>query len=412
MRDVALIGGGIVGIACALELLAAGRSVTIVEPGEPGAGTAAGSAGYLSDGEIFPLAQPTVWRDLPRLLLDPRSPLTIEPAALPALLGWGVRFLCATRGSRVRAATAALASLNRHANDALAGLAVRAGAAAYLRREGSLHVARAARVFERAASLVPLLATHGLRARVVGRDELLRLEPALDPSVCGAVEYPDAMRCTDPAAFGATLATFARARGATLVPAAARALRERTDGTWRVETTHGGVDAREVVVAAGVWSRALLRPLGYVVPLQAARGYHLMLPDAGVAPRRTLLFEDAHFCATPMDAGVRLAGTVEFAPLGSPPNYARAGMLFPAAADYLPGLRADGATRWMGNRPSFPDSLPAIGKAARHRNLFYCFGHEKLGLTQAAISAQAMATLVAGGTAPVDLSPFALERFL
>ena len=412
MDDVALIGGGIVGTACALELLAAGRSVSIVEAGDPGAGTAGGSAGYLSDGEIFPLAQPGVLRDLPSLLLDSRSPLVVHPGALPGLLGWGVRFAFAARPARVRAATSALASLNRLANDALFALAERADAAEYLKREGALHVAREPKAFAHARSLVPVLAEYGLHARVVEREELLALEPALAPGVAGAVEYPNSMRCTDPSAFGFALAARARASGATVLRARALSLQPTAGGGWNVRTTAGTLQARRVVVTAGVWSRALLRPLGHVVPLQAARGYHLMLPEPGIAVRRTLLFEDAHFCATPMDGGLRLAGTVEFAPLGSQPNFARSQILYPAAADYLPGLRGEGATRWMGNRPSFPDSLPAIGASVRQRNLFYCFGHEKLGLTQAAVSARAIAALIAGATPPVDLEPFALERFL
>ena len=385
--------------------------MAIVEPAEPGAGTAAGSAGYLSDGEIFPLAQPGILAGLPSLLFDPRSPLVVSPAALPGLAGWGARFIANARPARVRSATAALASLNRLANEALYALAERAGAEAYLRREGALHVAKAPAAFARARAVLPILAEYGLVARIVERDKLLRLEPALAPDVSGAVEYPNSMRCTDPAAFGWALAKRARGLGAAVIPSRVLSL-EWAHEAWRLRTSAGPFHAARVVVSAGVWSRGLLRPLGYVVPLQAARGYHLMLPEPQVVPRRTLLFEDAHFCATPMDGGLRLAGTMEFAPLGSPPNYARSDLLFPAAAEYLPGLSRDGATRWMGNRPSFPDSLPAIGAAARHRNLYYCFGHEKLGLTQAAVSAQAIAALVCDRAPVVDLRAFALARFL
>jgi D-amino-acid dehydrogenase len=410
MYDVALVGGGIIGTACALELLAAGRSVVTIEAGDPGAGTAAGSAGYLSDGEIFPLAQPAAVRALPSLAFDPESPLVIAPAAWPGLIGWGTRFLLAARPGRVRAGMRALASLNRLANDALYAMALRSKAARYLRREGALHVARSRRVFAHAASLVPILEEHGLTARVVERERLLQLEPSLSHDVSGAVEYPNSMRCTDPGAFGTALALDAVARGAIVLRARARAL-QAAGAAWRITTDGSPVEARSVVVTAGVWSRPLLRRLGYTVPMQAARGYHLMLPQPGASPQRTLLFEDAHFCATPMDGGLRLAGTVEFAPLGAPPNFVRADVLYGAAAAYLPNLRRDGATRWMGNRPSFPDSLPAIG-ASRHTGLYYCFGHEKLGLTQAAVSAQAVAALVTGADPPVDLAPFSLQRFL
>jgi D-amino-acid dehydrogenase len=411
VHDVAVIGGGIVGVACSLELLGTGTVALIAAEG-PGAGTAAGSAGYLSDGEIFPLAGPHTLRALPALLLDARGPLAIAPAAAPELLGWGLRFAFAARPARVRAATAALAALNRPANDALYLLAERAGAHGFLRREGALHVARSAAAFARARALIPVLAEHGLAARAVERDELAALEPALSPAVAGAVEYPHAMRCTDPAAFGARLAEHVRQLGATIAPGRATALDCRRDGTWRVTLERGTLDARQVVVAAGVWSRPLLRRLGYIVPVRAARGYHLMLPAPGVLPRRTLLFEDEHFCATPMDGGLRLAGTMEFARAGAPPDFSRARLLFAPAARYLPGLRDGSATQWMGNRPSFPDSLPAIGTARRHPTLHYCFGHEKLGLTQAAISARAVAALVSGRPASFDLRPYSLERFL
>lgn len=412
--DVAVVGGGIIGIACALELLAAGRTVVVVERGDPGAGTSGGSAGYLSDGEIFPVASPAVLRALPRMLFDRAGPLVLRPSYLPHMFGWGLRFFGAASPARIARGTAALASLNRVAIDALFALAERAGAGDLLVRDGGLHVAREPAVLAHAVRAISLLARHGIVAEAIDRAETLRRQPALDGDVAGAVVFPNAGRCVDPDAFGAALAAHARAAGATFVRAHARSL-EPHEGGWTVRTIDGAargcVRAVRVVVAAGAWSAPLLRPLGYRVPLAPARGYHLMLPDPGVTLRRTVLFEDVHFCATPMRAGLRLAGTVEFARIDAPPDMRRADMLFDLAARYLPGLRRDGATRWMGVRPAFPDTLPAISAVPKHSGLFACFGHEKLGLTQAAISARCIAALVQERPADVDLAPFALGRF-
>jgi D-amino-acid dehydrogenase len=180
---------------------------------------------------------------------------------------------------------------------------------------------------------------------------------------------------------------------------------------WRVVTSQGEIAADRVLVTAGVWSGALLRPLGYRVPIDTERGYHLMLPAPGITLTRPVVMAEGFFCVTPMTGGLRLAGTVELAGTKASMDPRRSDILFDLAAPYLPGLSRDGATRWMGFRPSFPDSRPAIGAAGRHRNLTYSFGHQHLGLTQAAVSARCIADLIAQRPPPVDLTPFSLGRF-
>ena len=128
-------------------------------------------------------------------------------------------------------------------------------------------------------------------------------------------------------------------------------------------------------------------------------------------PARTLLFEEDHFCATPMTGGLRLAGTVEFAGLDAPPNFYRSDVLYDVARTYLPALRREPASRWMGSRPSLPDSLPVIGRLPRHRAIVAAFGHERRGLMQSAITARCVADLVEDRTPPLDLAPFRIERF-
>jgi D-amino-acid dehydrogenase len=112
-----------------------------------------------------------------------------------------------------------------------------------------------------------------------------------------------------------------------------------------------------------------------------------------------------------MHGGLRLAGTVEFAALDAPADPRRSDILFDLAEPYLPGLSKVGATRWMGNRPVLPDSLPAIGAAARHPGVFYNFGHHHVGLTHAAASARILAAVIAGRSPPVDVSLLSLDRF-
>ncbi len=408
--DVAVIGGGIIGTCSALTLQQRGHGVTIVEPTELGAGTAAGSAGYLAWDDIFPIPSPSVVAGLARMLLDRRGPLVIAPAYLPHMIGWGLRFLAAARPSAVRRAIAALAPLNRLAEASLYDLASLAGAQRYLVRETVFHICRTAKTLAAAERLLPILAAEGFPAQLLDRHALRAQEPALRDGLSGAIVFPDSGRCTNPGAFGASLATHFLSHGGALLKARATELERDGDG-WLVRTNAEALHAKRVVIAAGVWSGPLMAALGYRVPLEAARGYHLMLADPGVVPARTLLFEEDHFCATPMEEGLRLAGTVEFASLSAPMNPYRADLLYDVAHGYLPQLRRDPATRWMGNRPSLPDSLPIIAELHHHPGIVAAFGHERRGLTQSGVTARCVADLVERKQPPVDLAPFRVERF-
>ena len=169
--------------------------------------------------------------------------------------------------------------------------------------------------------------------------------------------------------------------------------------------------AHRVVLAAGAYSRPLAARLGSRLPLDAERGYHVMLPRAGIDLKRTIVNGDRYFGMTPMLGGLRLAGTVELASVGAAPNYARADSLLRAARHSFPLLGETGATRWMGCRPSLPDSLPVLGRSPVHPDVYFAFGHGHLGLTGAATTGKIIADLVADRAAPIDITPFRADRF-
>jgi D-amino-acid dehydrogenase len=176
------------------------------------------------------------------------------------------------------------------------------------------------------------------------------------------------------------------------------------------------IDGREqpverVVLAAGAGSRALAALLGTPLPLEAERGYHITIADPGVMPRRPVTNRDASFACAPMDMGLRLAGTVEFAGLDAPPNWKRARLLQEQAARMFPGVRLDKVSRWAGNRPSFPDGLPVLDRAPGLENAWFVFGNSHFGLTAGPVMGRAVADLVAGRRPGIDISPFRAGRF-
>ncbi|MGH7737808.1 MAG: NAD(P)/FAD-dependent oxidoreductase [Candidatus Tyrphobacter sp.] len=411
--DVAVVGSGIIGTMTALALQDAGLRVVAIEEREAGAGTASGSAGYVHDGEIFPLGTPQLLATLPRLIFDPLGPLVFRLSYAPRMAGWGLRFLQSMRPSAVARATEALASLNRLAVEALASAAAAANAQSLLVHGGGLKVARTQRTLAEFKGELATLQRVGIPARAVGAEELRSMEPAVGNDNAGALFFPNSAHCVDPALFGRRLATLVRSRGS-ILHAHVDALVAQPHGTWVAHTddrAQANVRVRSVIVCAGHRSNELLRPLGYRVPIAAARGYHLMLERPGVELRYPIIFHEPHFAATPMSGGMRLAGTMEFSDPDAPPDLRRAHMLYDIAQRYIPDLRNGAATTWMGVRPAMPDSLPAIGRARHHDNLYYGFGHGHLGFTQAAITARCIAGLLTDRTPPIDLTPFDLARF-
>jgi D-amino-acid dehydrogenase len=168
-----------------------------------------------------------------------------------------------------------------------------------------------------------------------------------------------------------------------------------------------------LVVCAGAFSRLLCEQLGDRVMLESERGYHIVLPDPGIGLSRSISYARTPGVATPMEMGLRLAGTDEFAGLEADPNYARADALWKIFKQLLPGLREpDGsASRWMGHRPGTPDSLPVIGPSIAVENVHYGFGHGHMGLTWGPTTGRLLADMMSQQTANIDLTPFHIKRF-
>ncbi len=410
-RRALVIGAGIVGVATALQLQQDGWQVTVVDPEDPGERTSSGNAGLIATHSVTPLAMPGVLRQVPRMLVDPDSPLAIRWPYLPRLVPWLAHFVRASAPARVEALSQALADMMRRALEAYGPLVRSAGAEDLLRRQGVLFAFASERSLAAAAPDLELRKRRGVAMETLRDGELRQLVPALAREVRWGVLFPDVAHTIDPKALTKALAHHLRERGATFLRTSAEGFGFGPAGVAEVHTPAGAQPADITVVAAGAWSRPLAAALGSPVPLDTERGYHVMLPAPGVELRLPVVSGDLRFTMTPMVGGLRLAGTVEFAGLDAPPNPARNRLVMRHAKRLLPELSLGDAQFWMGHRPSLPDSLPVLGRSPHHRNAYFAFGHGHLGLTAAAITGQAIADEAAGRAPPFDLAPFRADRF-
>jgi D-amino-acid dehydrogenase len=414
-EQVVVIGAGIVGLCCAIYLQRDGRKVVVLDPGGPGEGASYGNAGGLNGSSIVPVAMPGVLAKVPHWLLDPEGPLSIRLRYLPQLLPWLYRFVRAGRPELVRQQARALRGLLAPTVDMHRELAASVGAADLIQRSGLLIVYRSDASFAADAEANRLRADNGVKIDELNQDELRQIEPTLSPAYTRARFISENGYVRNPL-------RLSRALAETLVANGGEIRRERAEGfafaDGKVEavlTSTGPIPAAAVVLAAGAHSKPLAAQLGETVPLDTERGYHAMIKAPEVAPRLPIMDAEAKFVATPMEQGLRMAGTVEFAGLEAPPDWRRARVLLRHGQSMFPGLprsvAEDRVALWMGFRPSMPDSLPVIGPTRRYPNAFLAFGHGHVGLIGAPMTGRAIADLVAGRPPAIDLAPFGAARF-
>ena len=409
---VVVVGAGIVGLCVAWHLARRGDRITLVDRDEPGLGASYGNSASLSSSSVAPLGMPGVVKSAPRMLLDPASPLRVAPGYWLKAAPWLARFIAASRPERVEAISNALASLLRPAIERHVEILRQIEAMDLLRCEGQLVVYRDAEQLAKDSASWELRRRHGYDVRELDRAGILSLEPAIGPAYTVGVFQPDQAMVANPYRYSRTLAQALADRGVTIRRDQVSAIEIAQGRATGVRASQGSLAADAVVLCAGAWSTELLRPLGYRIPLESQRGYHITLQDTGIDIRRPVVSADRKVFITNQESGLRVGGTVEFAGLDAPPNKARAELLLKDLTAVFPQARLSGPrSDWMGHRPCLPDSLPVIGESPDHPGLWLAFGHGHLGLTGAAVTGDALARAFHREAPLLDLTPFSAARF-
>ena len=414
-KTVGVIGAGMVGVLAATFLQRAGHNVFIVDPGNPGEGTSFGNAGCLNASSVVPMSMPGTIKNVPRWLSDPMGPLVVRWSYLPALAPWLIRFIAAGTPDRVRAQARALRPLLAPSVEMLSSLLKDQGSDGLVQHVGHLFVYRSDASWRKERLAWDLRRENGIVWDELDANELRQVEPNLSRDYVKGAVVRENGHTTNPHRLVNTLfETFLRNGGRL---ERTRAVGFDLDGARlkAIRTQDGLLSADAAVVAAGIWSRPLAGELGDRVPLETERGYHLMIRDAEVVPRMPITDADGKFVVTAMELGLRAAGTVELAGLNAPPNWERARVLlthlrrmFPSLQESYPDERV---SKWMGHRPSLPDSLPVIGPSRRSPDVIYAFGHGHIGMASAPMTGKLVAELVTGEQTSIDVAPFRPARF-
>ncbi len=409
--QVTIVGAGIVGVSSAAWLQRAGFTVTLVDSGPVGEGASFGNAGNISPGAVVPYTIPGFLKKVPGWLLDPQGPLAVRPGYLLKVLPW---ILAAVKCGKTEAAlktSRAMRELHRGTFEAYDALTRNTEAAALIERCGQLYVSERPDTAQGSQIAQFMREAAGVKMIVLGENGIRDMEPSLAPIFKSGMLLPDNGRCKNPHQLVQILAREAERNGASILRGKVTGF--QTNGNCVLGILiDGKVRPVEcVVIAAGAASGELSAKLGTPLPVEAERGYHITIADPGVMPRIPVSNTDAKFVCAPMNMGLRLAGTVEFAGIDAPPNWKRAELLEAQARRMFPGVKMEKVTQWAGNRPSLPDGLPVLGAAPKYVNAFFAFGNSHFGMTAGPVMGKVIAEIVAGRKPGIDVTPCSPARF-
>jgi D-amino-acid dehydrogenase len=408
-QSVIVIGSGITGVSCAEELRRSGANVTLIDRAKAGdpTQTSFGNAGILAREGIMPIANPSMLKMIPQILLSPNSPVYLKWSYLAKFSPWALQFIM--NGTRPKALPIILA-LNELIYDTVENhiqLSKNTGAARFIEKGDMTLLFRNRKQFSSDKFANQTRRNLGITWEELSRDKLLDRDPHISKLYQFGLAYKNHGWITNPAAYVSSLAKHFQENGGKIL------IGEVSKINGNNVELKGGIilKAENIVLATGAWSKNLASQLGHNIPLQAERGYHLSLKNASHMPPNTYLITDKKFGLTPMDGFLRCAGQSEFAPLEMPPNPKAIKNLRKFLFRLYPKLEYETETIWQGTRPTLPDSLPVIGRSSKNTSVIFAFGGQHLGLTMGPKIGKMVRDIIFERQSNVNMTPYSSDRF-
>jgi D-amino-acid dehydrogenase len=415
-NTVAVLGAGIVGVSCALELQRRGFDVTIFDRVAPGRETSYGNAGVIARSSLMPFNHPGLWATLPKLLKNRSASFRYNPRFVAKNLPWALKFLSNTRAAVFHETTAALDALIRLSTQEHQRLLSEAGAAHRLRTTGWLFLYRSEDGFLGSQLSRDTFKKFGIATQTLDARELAELEPHLKPLFPRALWIQDTLSVDSPGQVVEAYARLFTSRGGRIRQSSIAGLgRSNAGDAWQVTEDAGTVhEASRVVLALGPWTKEFAKKsLGLSVPMAFERGYHMHYRAAGgTSLGRPVYDTGGGYVLSPMEQGLRLSTGVQLTEREAPRNLVQLDLAEQAAREAFPIEERLEKEAWLGSRPTLPDSRPIIGECPGHAGLWLAFGHQHIGFNTGPGSAALLASMMAGEACAFDPAPFRPSRFI
>ena len=400
---VCVLGAGIVGLATAYELNAAGHDVTVIDRALPGSGASGGNGSQLSYSYVQPLADPGIWAQLPKLLLSPTSPLKIRPQLDVHQWRWGFQFLAACNAATSRSTSIALLKLAAESRHGFDAMLAKEELAVDFSSTGKLVLFSTEASFSAAQKQMLLQRQLGSVQEAVSAQRCVEIEPALasyQPNITGAIYTPSECAADCQKTCDGLMALLTQRGVRFLLDTPIDQILTEGDSIRGIKTPQGEIQADQYVMALGAASAPMARQLGVYLPIYPLKGYSITVDvdDAPVsAPTVSVTDSARKVVFARIGSRLRVAGMAELAGYDthvSPKQIeslkASTQALFPHCSSFAE------LNPWAGLRPATPTALPIIGKHTKGpSNLLFNVGHGALGFTLAFGSAARVVKLIA-----------------
>jgi len=415
MKNIIVIGGGIIGLSSAFYLQRSGHTVTVLDKDGFTDNCSYGNLGYVCPSHFIPLAAPgIVWQGI-KWMFNSRSPFYVQPSLNISLIDWGLKFMRSATQKNVEDAAVPLKEIAVFSQEEYKQWENIAGFDMAFEQKGMLEMFKTEKVAHHAAATVETGKRLGLDVELVDAKGLQLLEPGTTINALGAINfkcdahlYPDKLM--------ASLKRYLTQQGVQLITGETSGFEKMNGRVSKVICGDVAYAADDVVIATGSWSRAIAAMLQTKIPLMPGRGYSFTLNNPMNKLNHPAILTEGRVAITPFEQGakMRYGGTMEVVNIKTPPRYHRVEGIIAAVKDFLPEFKLEMPAKeniWFGYRPTSADGLPYIGKIKRYKNVTVATGHAMLGLSLGAGTGKLVAELVNNEQPGVDLKAFEVERF-
>lgn len=409
-QKIVIIGAGIVGVSTGIWLRRFGAEVTLIDRAAPGQGTSYGNAGVLAACSMVPVTAPGLISKAPGMLLNRDFPLFLRWGYLPKLAPWLMKYLRNANDADTRRIAEGLTPIVSDTVEQHKAL-TRDTDAAHWVTDSDYHFAYTDRAaFEADGYTWALRRKAGFEPILSEGLSIQQSEPNLSSAIGCLATMKDHGFIRDPGGYVASLAEVFREMGGVITTTEVVDFELAGGRITAVLSKDGPILCDAAVLATGVWSEPLMQKLGLAVPLESERGYHIVFEHAENGPVAPTMVASGKFVATPMAAGLRCAGVVEFGGLQAGPSKAPFALLRRKVKEAYPALTHAREEEWMGHRPAPADSLPLIGEIAQ-TGVMTAFGHHHIGLTGGPKTGRLVAEVMTGRAPNTDLTAYSPNRF-